>query len=205
MLYSRPTLHQRGRLLLLLIALQPTWIVSIAAFFCSKLYVHKPTFGHERQQRPHRKTTAVSTTNNYSFFDMEELQQRIRSERQRPIHDASILKGHPQWRPPKSISSKSQLPLQLDYVYIVSFPEMTNKKETTSSSSLLHSQNGGIHSIESPSGKNVILAFVNQKSCDNFVQHLRRQRFFDPMVRWFYVDLLSTRSIDILCLCHSFF
>lgn len=207
MLSSWETVHHPIRLLALLLALQTTWIVSINAFFHSNpnIHVHKPTFGHQRQRRPYRhhprhpsESLVASTINNDSFFDMEELQQRIRAERQRLMLEPTILKGHSQRRSPTSISSKSQVPL--DYVYIVSFPETTNKKNTASSlssSSVLNSQNGGIHSIAYPSGKNVILAFTNQKSCDLFVQHLRRQQFFDPMTLKISVEALVEICLNV--------
>lgn len=188
--------QERVVLITLLLALQAAWIVSVVAFFHTTPIIHlqEPHFGHVRQrqsQPTHRRGLAASSTNNDAFFDMEELRQRIRMERLRPMLPPSVLSGHSPWRPPTSTSSKPQLPL--DHVYIVSFPETTSKKKDISSSPSLHLQSGGIHSIECPSGKNVILAFTNQESCDHFVQHLRRQEFFDPVVGWFYQVLHTVR------------
>ena len=200
MVTFRQSVHRR---IVVLLLLQAAWIVSISGLFSTfaLIPIQKSIFGHQRQRSYHHhpkqrmmKRLSASTTNNDSFFDMEELRARIRAERQRSILLPSILSGHSQRREPHhphGTSTKPQVPL--DHVYIVSFPETTNEKTTTTTSSL-YPQNGGIHSIEHPCGKNVILAFANQKSCDRFVQQLRRQQFFNPMVRWFYAALLVVIS-----------
>jgi hypothetical protein len=171
--------------MVLLVAVQATstWVLSIAAFSHLKLatkYVQNPSFGYKR----HSRQRLASTTDDDSLFDMEELQQRMRYERQKSMQmKSSILQGCSQWSSQQTATPMSpKSTMSLDFVYIVTFPETTNQESLSSSLSLQQPQNGGIHSIECPSGGNIILAFTNQKSCDNFVLHLRRQQFFEPTV-----------------------
>lgn len=178
-------------LIVIFITLSATWIVSSTAFLQSSplplqidLQKHI-SFGHHHHHH-HLTTASKNANNNDSVFDMEELWQRIRTEQQKQIPSSQSQWRSQQQQQQSSISSKSQIP-PLDYVYIVTFPERSTieRTSTISSSSPSSSQysSGGIHSIQYPSGKNVILAFTNQTSCDHFVQHLRQQQFFDPMVR----------------------
>jgi hypothetical protein len=187
-------------LIVVFVTLSAAWIVSSTAFLQTtplpfQLPLQKPnSIGHQHHQQQwrhyhhhHLTTASKNANNNDSVFDVEELWQRIRTEQQK--QRPSISLGHSQWREQQSsISSKPQIP-PLDYVYIVTFPERSTTERTVSSSSSSSSSSqhssGGIHSIQYPSGKNVILAFTNQTSCDQFVQHLRQQQFFDPMVRTF--------------------
>jgi hypothetical protein len=132
---------------------------------------------------------------------MEELRQRIRLEQMKSMSNViDQLQQQQQQLPLKNLDPQpTQQREAFDTLYIVTFPKqqscmnddesnnenIPHHETTTTTTTTSLFEGGGVHSIEYPigSGKNVVLAFTNQLSCDKFVQSLREQHFFHPMVR----------------------